>query len=68
MAKKIKRTKAQPSLADDIRASLREALKYARGEKAGVIVNRVVPSESKALMKLDLSQRSGRAWILSCRR
>ena len=42
MAKKVKRSrKAKPSLADDIFASLNEALKYARGEKADVIVHRV---------------------------
>ena len=34
MAKKVKRSrKAKPSLADDIFASLNEALIYARGEK-----------------------------------
>ena len=43
MAKKVKNR-----LADDIRASLNEALKYARGEKAEVIVHRVVPSASAA--------------------
>ncbi|MBV1696833.1 MAG: hypothetical protein KGQ47_00640 [Hyphomicrobiales bacterium] len=48
MAKKVKRTKAKPSLADDIRASLQEALKYARGEKADIIVHRVVPCASSA--------------------
>lgn len=48
MAKKARKNKATPSLADDIRASLQEALKYARGEKADVIVHRVVPSQSDA--------------------
>ena len=43
MAKKARKNKATPSLADDIRASLQELLKYARGEKADVIVHRVVP-------------------------
>jgi hypothetical protein len=64
MAKKLKRTKAKLSLADDIRASLQEALKYARGEKADVIVHRVVPRATNARwarMKLGLSPRSGRA-------
>jgi hypothetical protein len=63
MAKKLKRAKAKLSLADDIRAGLREALKYARGEKADVIVHRVVPRAAnarRARMKLGLSQRSGR--------
>jgi hypothetical protein len=63
MAKKAKMNKAKASLADDIHASLQEALKYARGEKADVIVHRVVPRASdarKARMKLGLSQRSGR--------
>ena len=51
-------------LADDIRASLQEALKYGRGEKADVIVHRVVPRAAnarRARMKLGLPQRSGRA-------
>jgi hypothetical protein len=62
MAKKVKRLK-RSSLADDIRASLQEALKYVRGEKADVIVHRVVPRASKARqarIKLGLPQRSGR--------
>jgi hypothetical protein len=64
MAKKAKKNKATPSLADDLGASLREAVRYARGEKVDVIVHRVVPSEPKARkarIKLGLSQRSGRA-------
>ncbi len=64
MAKKLKRAKAKLSLADDIRTSLQEALKYARGEKADVTVHRVVPRTAnarQARMKLGLSQRSGRA-------
>ena len=63
MAKKLKRqSEAQP--ADDIQASLQEALKYARGEKTDVIVHRVVPNAAnarRARMKLGLSPRSGRA-------
>jgi putative transcriptional regulator len=53
MAKKVRRSR----LADDIFASLNEALKYARGEKADVIVHRVTPSRSdarKARIKLGL--------------
>jgi len=60
MAKKVNKNKAKPSLADDIRASWQEALKYARGEKADVIVHRVVPSHTdarEARHKLGLSQR-----------
>jgi len=60
MAKKVNKNKAKPSLADDIRASWQEALKYARGEKANVIVHRVTPRDSdarEARMKLGLSQR-----------
>jgi hypothetical protein len=48
MAKTARKNKATPSLADDIRASLQEALKYARGEKADVTVHRVVPSHADA--------------------
>lgn len=48
MAKKARKNKATPSLADDIRASLQELLKYARGEKADVIVHRVVVRDSDA--------------------
>ncbi len=43
MAKKIKTW-----LADDIRVSFEEALRYARGEKVDVIVHRVVPSAAAA--------------------
>jgi hypothetical protein len=63
MAKTVKKKKAEPGLAADLRASLREALKYARGEKADVIAHRVVPSATKARrarIKLGLPQRSGR--------
>jgi hypothetical protein len=64
MAKKLKRAKANLSLADDIRAGLQEALKYTRGGKTDVIVHRVVPHAAnarQARVKLGLSQRSGRA-------
>jgi putative transcriptional regulator len=60
MAKKVKKPKRKPSLADDIVASLEEALKYARGEKADVIVHHVTPSDTDARLarhKLGLSQR-----------
>jgi putative transcriptional regulator len=67
MAKKVKRSrKATPNLADDILLSLNEALKYARGEKADVIVHRVVPSHTdarEARHKLGLSQREFAAVI-----
>jgi len=66
MAKKIRKNQAKPSLADDIRASWQEALKYARGEKADVIVHRVVPRDSdarEARHKLGLSQREFASFI-----
>ncbi len=62
MAKKVKRNR----LADDIVASLNEALKYARGEKADVMVHHVVPRHSdarEARHKLGLSQREFAAVI-----
>jgi hypothetical protein len=43
-AKKVKRSR----LAEDIFASFDEALKYARGEKTGAIVHRVVSNASAA--------------------
>jgi hypothetical protein len=64
MAKAVRKSKAKPRLADDILASLREALKYARGEKVDVIVHRGVPSESRARrarVKLGLPRRAERA-------
>jgi putative transcriptional regulator len=66
MAKKVKQPKKKPSLADDIRASWEEALKYARGEKTSVIVHRVTPSDTdarEARHKLGLSQREFAAVI-----
>ena len=62
MAKKVKRSR----LADDILLSLNEALKYARGEKADVIVHRVIPSHTdarEARHKLGLSQREFASFI-----
>ena len=66
MAKKVKKDKEKPSLANDIRASWQEALKYARGEKANVIVHRVTPRNSdarEARIKLGLSQREFASFI-----
>jgi putative transcriptional regulator len=67
MAKKVKKnSKTTPNLADNIFASLNEALKYARGEKADVIVHRRVPRYSdarEARHKLGLSQREFAAVI-----
>ena len=66
MAKKVKKGRATPSLADDIRASWQEALKYARGEKADVIVPRIGPRASdarEARHKLGLSQREFASFI-----
>ncbi len=58
MAKKV--TRRGPTLADDIRASLREALDHASGKKTGAIVHRVTPHDSDARdarLKLGLTQR-----------
>jgi hypothetical protein len=60
MAKKVKKRTRKPTLADDLRASWEEALKYARGEKADVIVHHVTPSDTDARLarhKLGLSRR-----------
>lgn len=48
MVKKAQKRKGKSTLADDLRAGLEEALKYARGEKTDVIVHTVVPSAAKA--------------------
>lgn len=61
MAKTVKRTKKRPSLADDIRESLEEAVRWARGEKTNVIVHTVMPSDTDARLarhRLGLSQRA----------
>jgi putative transcriptional regulator len=66
MAKKVKERKKRPSLADDLRASWEEALRYARGEKTGAIVHKVTPSDSdarEARHKLGLSQSEFAALI-----
>ena len=60
MAKKMSRKKKKPSLADDIMASLEEAVRWARGEKTGAIVHTVIPSDTDARLarhRLGLSQR-----------
>jgi putative transcriptional regulator len=60
MAKKVTRKTKKPTLADDIRASLEEAVRWARGERTGAIVHRIIPSDSEAREarhKLGLSQR-----------
>jgi len=44
MAKKIKKNR----LAADVLLSLKEALRYARGENTSVVVHRVIPSASAA--------------------
>jgi putative transcriptional regulator len=65
MAKKVKKVK-RSRLADDILLGLNEALKYARGEKADVVVHRVTPSHTdarEARHKLGLSQREFAAII-----
>ena len=66
MAKKVKGRKKKPSLADDLRASWDEALRYARGEKTKAIMHKVTPSETdarEARHKLGLSQSEFAALI-----
>jgi putative transcriptional regulator len=61
MEKKVNRR-----LADDIRASLHEALEHASGHKTGAVVHRVVPRETdarEARLKLGLSQSEFAAFI-----
>jgi putative transcriptional regulator len=61
MAKKMKRR-----LADDLLESLKEALDYFAGKKTGVVVHRVIPSQSdarEARHKLGLSQREFASFI-----
>ena len=62
MAKKMKKKATKPRLADDIRASLEEAVRWARGEKTHVIIHTVIPSESdarRARHTLGLSANDG---------
>jgi len=50
----------KPTLADDIRASLLEAIDFARGKQTGAIVHKVTPRKTdarEARIKLGLSQR-----------
>jgi putative transcriptional regulator len=65
MAKKVKR-KREPSLADDLRASLQELRDYVAGKPTNVVVHRVIPSDTDARLarhKLGLSQREFAAVI-----
>jgi putative transcriptional regulator len=53
-------------LADDIRASLHEALKHAAGKRTETVLHRVTPRESdarEARLKLGLSQREFAAFV-----
>ena len=61
MAKKVRRR-----IADDIRASLLEAMDYAAGKQTGAIVHRISPRETdarQARIKLGLSQRQFASFI-----
>ena len=61
MAKKVKRR-----LADDIRASLHEALDYAAGKRTNVVVHQVTPRDTdarEARLKLGLTQREFASFI-----
>lgn len=61
MAKKVTRR-----LADDIRASLHEAIDHAGGKRTKAIVHRVVPRETdarEARVQLGLSQREFASFI-----
>jgi putative transcriptional regulator len=61
MAKKVMRRKRTSSrLADDIRASLAEALDHASGKRTKAIAHRVTPRDTdarEARLKLGLTQR-----------
>ena len=64
MAKKMTRRKAR--LADDIRASLSEALDHASGKRTKAVVHRVTPRDTDARdarLKLGLTQREFAALI-----
>jgi putative transcriptional regulator len=64
MVKKVK--KRAHSVADDIRASLREAIDFAAGKKTGAIIHTVIPSDTDARLarhRLGLSQREFAALI-----
>jgi putative transcriptional regulator len=63
--KKVTRRKA-PSLADDIRASLQEALALASGKRTKAKLHRVTPRETdarQARLKLGLTQREFASFI-----
>lgn len=52
--------KAKSRLVDDLRASMLEAIDFARGKKTGAIVHRVIPNRTAARgarLKLGLKQR-----------
>jgi len=61
-----KMTRRRPTLADDIRASLREALDHASGKRTGAIIRGVNPRDTDARaarLKLGLTQREFAALI-----
>ena len=61
MAKKVKRR-----LAEDIRASLREAFDYAAGKRTKAVIHKVTPRRTdarEARLKLGLSQREFASFI-----
>ena len=64
MAKKVTRRNKKPTLANDLRSSLQEAVRWARGEKVDVVVHTVIPSAAKARkarLTLGVSQREPKA-------
>jgi putative transcriptional regulator len=66
MAKKAKKRKNEPALADDLRASLNELRDFVAGKPTNVIVHTVTPSDTDARLarhKLGLSQREFAAVI-----
>jgi putative transcriptional regulator len=61
-----KKGRKKATLADDIRASLREARDYAAGKKTKAVTHRVAPAETEARharMMLGLSQDEFAAFI-----
>ncbi len=66
MEKKMTKRKTTQGLADDIRASLREAMDHAAGKRTKAIVHRVTPQDTdarEARLKLGLSQQEFAAFI-----
>lgn len=64
--KTVKRRKATPSLADDIRASFKEALAHAAGKRTKAVVHHVTPRATdarEARLKLGLTQREFASFI-----